>query len=109
MELINVQDATLKRCFGEDRKIVECDWDYLSTKRTIKTPHESMPRLKDLLEYVASSGLENIWILLDIKVRPRSKNVRSSVNRSQLDNDAEDVMRLIGETIRSTAPGRIPW
>jgi phosphatidylglycerol phospholipase C len=28
-----------------------------------------MPRLVDLLEYLAQPGLEEIWVLLDIKVR----------------------------------------
>jgi phosphatidylglycerol phospholipase C len=28
-----------------------------------------MPRLIDLLEYLAQPGLEEIWVLLDIKVR----------------------------------------
>lgn len=28
-----------------------------------------MPRLVDLLEYLAQPGLEEIWLLLDIKVR----------------------------------------
>ena len=27
-----------------------------------------MPRLIDLLEYLAQPGLEDIWVLLDIKV-----------------------------------------
>lgn len=27
-----------------------------------------MPRLVDLLEYLAQPGLEDIWVLLDIKV-----------------------------------------
>ena len=62
------QDATLKRCYGKENKIIDCDWDFLSQQRTIKEPHVSMPRLKDLLEYLASPGLENIWLLLDIKV-----------------------------------------
>lgn len=61
-------DATLKRCFGEDTKIIDCDWEYLKTLRTLKAPHQSMPRLIDLLEYMASPGLEDIWVLLDIKV-----------------------------------------
>ena len=42
-----------------------------------------MPRLKDLLEFLAAPGLEEIWVLLDIK----------------LDNDADDVIRLIAETL----------
>ena len=28
-----------------------------------------MPRLLDLLEYLATPGLEDIWLMLDIKVR----------------------------------------
>ena len=31
-----------------------------------------MPRLIDLLEYLAQPGLEDIWVLLDIKVHPLS-------------------------------------
>jgi hypothetical protein len=27
-----------------------------------------MPRLKELLEYLATPGLEDLWVLLDIKV-----------------------------------------
>lgn len=52
-----------------------------------------MPRLKDLLEYVAQPGLQHIWILLDIK----------------LDNDSEKVMRLIADTISSVRAGERPW
>lgn len=47
-----------------------------------------MPRLSDLLEYLASPGLEDVWTLLDIK----------------LDNNADDVMRLIAETLESVSP-----
>lgn len=36
--------------------------------RTIAEPHEPMPRLLDLLEYLSSPGLEDIWVLLDVKV-----------------------------------------
>jgi hypothetical protein len=66
--LIIKQDANLKRCFGRKEKIIDCDWSSLKTLRTIKEPHEPMPRLKDLLEYLATPGLEDIWLLLDIKV-----------------------------------------
>lgn len=64
----STQDATLKRCFGTEKKIIDCDWDFLSQQRTLKEPHASMPRLTDLLEYLSTSGLENVWLLLDIKV-----------------------------------------
>ncbi|KAI9819724.1 MAG: hypothetical protein M1832_003958 [Thelocarpon impressellum] len=60
-------DATLKRCFGRDEKIIECDWEFLSKLRTKKAPHEPMPRLLDLLEYLASPERAHIWLMLDIK------------------------------------------
>ena len=77
-------DGDLKRCFGRTEKIIDCDWDFISELRTIKAPHEPMPRLKELLEYLAQPGLEEKWMLLDIK----------------LDNNADNVMRLIAETIK---------
>lgn len=52
-----------------------------------------MPRLLDLLEYVAQPGLEHVWLLLDIK----------------LDNNSDDVMRLIAEALASVHPGARPW
>lgn len=64
-----MQDATLKRCFGKDEKIIDCTWEYISQQRTLAEPHEPMPRLIDLLEFLASPGLEHVWLLLDIKVR----------------------------------------
>ena len=64
---MDVQDPTLKRCFGQDEKIIDCSWEYISQQRTRAAPHEPMPRLKDLLEFLASPGLEHVWLLLDIK------------------------------------------
>ena len=66
------QDATLKRCFGKDEKIIDCDWEYIKSLRTLMEPQQQMPRLEDLLEYLASPGLEEIWLLLDIKVCRKS-------------------------------------
>lgn len=71
-----------------------------------------MPRLLDLLEYLTTPGLEDIWILLDIKVpwpgllEPFQKG---RVDKwAKLDNDSEKVMRLIAETIASVKPSS-PW
>ncbi|KAG8623599.1 hypothetical protein KVT40_008575 [Elsinoe batatas] len=87
-------DASLERCFGRKDKIIDCDWSFVSKQRTIAEPHQAMPRLQDLLEYVAQPGLEEIWVLLDIK----------------LDNDSEKIMRLMAETIkRVTPPASKPW
>ena len=63
-------DKDLKRCFGRKEKLINCDYDFVSKLKTLKEPHESMPRLGDLLEYLAQPGLEKIWELLDIKVSP---------------------------------------
>jgi hypothetical protein len=62
------QDPTLKRCFGKDEKIADCDWDYLSRLKTLREPHVGMPRLVDLLKWMTEPGIESIWLLLDIKV-----------------------------------------
>ncbi|KAI9835997.1 MAG: hypothetical protein M1837_003546 [Sclerophora amabilis] len=89
-------DATLKRCFGEDRKIIDCDWKYLSGLRTLAAPHEPMPRLKDLLRYLALPGAEHVWVLLDIKLL-------------NSDDIAEDVMEAIARTIGEVLPSQQPW
>lgn len=63
-------DGTLKRCFGVDKKINECEWEYVSSLETIREPRQRMPRLSDLLEFLAEGGKEreSVWVLLDIKV-----------------------------------------
>lgn len=81
-------DETLKRCFNHEGKIIEHDWEFISTLRTTKEPHQAMPRLLDLLEYLALPGNEEIWCLLDIK----------------LDNEADYIMQRLGETISSVTP-----
>lgn len=86
-------DPDLKRCFGAEERIIECDWSYLSQLRTLREPHVPMPRLRDLLEYISQPEMQHIWILLDIK----------------LDNNADDVMRLIAETLAAVPPGSNPW
>jgi len=85
-------DATLKRCFGVDKRINECDMDYLSTLRTLQEPHEPLPTLMDLLEYLTTPGLEKVWVLLDIKI----------------DDDADEIIKLIASTISEVKPSS-PW
>lgn len=87
-------DATLKRCFGHKDKIIDRSWDQIKDLKTLAAPHEHMPRLKDLLDYLSQPGLEEVWVLLDIK----------------LDNDADDIMRLISTTIAEAKPSpNKPW
>lgn len=104
-------DKNLKRCFGRDEKIIDCDYEFLSKLRTLKEPHEAMPRLVDLLEYLARPGLEDIWVMLDIKVCSKVRlALPHEADYMQLDNNADDVMRLIGDAIRSVPPSPDrPW
>ncbi|KAI4140197.1 MAG: hypothetical protein LQ340_007911 [Diploschistes diacapsis] len=69
-------DSSLKRCFGKNQLIADHEWEYISTLRTIAPPHESMPRLVDLLRYLAEPGLEDVWVLLDIKVWKQLLNIQ---------------------------------
>lgn len=86
-------DPDLKRCFGRSERVIDCNWKFISQLQTTRAPHQPMPRLKDLLEYIAHPSRQGVWILLDIK----------------LDNDSENVMRLIAETLASVHYGTRPW
>lgn len=70
-----------------------------------------MPRLQDLLQFLASPGAENTWLLLDIKVHLLFLHQRrQALILPQLDNDADEVMRLIAHTISSVPPSPYkPW
>lgn len=82
------QDKDLKRCYGEDRLVRDCDWSYLSTLKTLREPRQPMPRLLDLLVYLAEPGNEAVWLLLDIKI----------------DDAMGDMMARIAETLASAPP-----
>lgn len=85
-------DASLKRCFGIDKKVADCDWSYLSTLTTLREPKQSLPRLVDLLEYLARPEAEHIWLLLDVKTH----------------DDASQLLRGIAQAVASVPPKR-PW
>ncbi|KAK2789710.1 hypothetical protein FQN53_001467 [Emmonsiellopsis sp. PD_33] len=86
-------DATLQRCYGINKRIVDCDWRYLSSLRTTRVPFEPMPRLLDLLRYLSSPKRAHVWLLLDIK----------------LDNDSGMIMRAIASTLQSVPSNHRPW
>ncbi|KAH0532774.1 hypothetical protein TsFJ059_001418 [Trichoderma semiorbis] len=86
-------DPSLKRCFGVDLLIKDCTWSYLSSLRTLKEPHEPLPRLVDLLEYLVSGPeTEKIWVLLDIKI----------------DDKPEDLLRAVACTFTEVSSAT-PW
>lgn len=87
------KDASLKRCFGIDKQISDCDWEYLSTLETLSAPKQHMPRLVDLLAYLAQPENEDIWVLLDIK----------------RDDDARELITHVTSTISSIPPSGRPW
>ena len=87
-------DKDLKRCFGQKEILKDCTWDEIKDLRTLAEPHVPMPRLRDLLEYLTQPELEEIWLLLDVK----------------LDNDAERIMRLMASAIAEVKPpASKPW
>jgi hypothetical protein len=68
-----------------------------------------MPRLEDLLEYLAMPGLEDIWILLDIKVLLPSATeilMGNKAIQTKLDDYADDLFRLITATLVSVKTSR---
>ncbi|KAK3301198.1 PLC-like phosphodiesterase [Chaetomium fimeti] len=82
-------DASLKRCFGIDTKIADCDWSYLRTLQTLQEPRQGMPRLSDLLEWLAQPELAPVWVLLDIKT----------------DDDPDLLLPAIARTVASVPSG----
>lgn len=62
------QDASLKRCFGVNKKVAKSDYEYLKTVTMIQEPHEPVPRLYELLQYLAQPEAAHIWAFLDVKV-----------------------------------------
>ncbi|TFB04392.1 hypothetical protein CCMA1212_003673 [Trichoderma ghanense] len=86
-------DPSLKRCFGVDLLIKDCTWSYLSSLRTLQGPHEALPRLVDLLEYLVSGPeTDKIWVLLDIKI----------------DDNADDLLRAISCALTEVSSAT-PW
>ncbi|KAK2004208.1 glycerophosphoryl diester phosphodiesterase [Colletotrichum falcatum] len=83
-------DGNLKRCFGVDKKINECDWAYLETLRTVMAPGEGMPRLEDLLVLLAER--DGVWVLLDVKT----------------DDPPAKLLNRVAKVLEST-PGPVPW
>lgn len=70
-----------------------------------------MPRLKDLLEYLATPGLEDIWLLLDIKVLLPSLTEVLMGNKtllSKFDDHTDDLFRLTAATLADVKSSR-PW
>lgn len=89
---------------------MNCDWEYLQTLRTLKSS-QPMPRLKDLLEYLASPGLEDIWILLDIKILLPSLTdaMLGTSTVKKFDDYADALFRSIAETLADAPPSSRPW
>ncbi|KAI1425678.1 PLC-like phosphodiesterase [Xylaria sp. FL1777] len=85
-------DETLQRCYGNKAKVRDLDWSDISKLRTLREPRQPMPRLIDLLEYVGQPGLENIWLMLDIKTH----------------DDPEEMMKRTAEALASVSSTR-PW
>ncbi|KFA62393.1 hypothetical protein S40285_06239 [Stachybotrys chlorohalonatus IBT 40285] len=90
--VVLTHDGNLKRTFGVDRKVNEVDWEFISGLKSVREPHLGLPRLLDLLQWLAQPGREKTWVLLDIK----------------MDDKADDLMTALANTIvQVSAP--VPW
>ncbi|KAM3555855.1 hypothetical protein MY1884_005377 [Beauveria asiatica] len=86
-------DASLKRCFGVAKRIADCDWEYISTLRSVRRPHVGMPRLSDVLRLLAEEeSMQKTWCVLDIKI----------------DDDAEHLLSSM-RNVLATTKGPVPW
>ncbi|KAI3322555.1 PLC-like phosphodiesterase [Xylariaceae sp. AK1471] len=85
-------DETLQRCYGNKAKVRDLDWSEISQLRTLREPRQPMPRLVDLLEYLDQPGLEDTWLMLDIKTH----------------DDAEEIMQRTAEALASVS-SKSPW
>ncbi|KAI1467950.1 PLC-like phosphodiesterase [Daldinia caldariorum] len=90
--VVIMHDHKLKRCYGDDSKVSDHDWSYLSKLRTVREPRQPMPQLVELLEYLNQPELQHVWIMLDIK----------------RDDDPTEIIRRTAETLHSV-PGIRPW
>lgn len=88
-------DPTLSLFGYPSKKIADLSWVELQEMRTIAAPHEPMPKLLDVLEFLLKPGLEGIWVLLEVKVSA----------------DPEHILKLVGETFQSfpTPASAKPW
>ena len=70
--VVLAHDPSLRRCFGVDKRVAECDWAYLRTLRPTTSrggEGEGMARLTDLLGLLDQDAeAERVWVLIDIKV-----------------------------------------
>lgn len=69
-----------------------------------------MPRLRDLLEYLATPGLEDIWVLLDVKIPlPSLKEalIGDKIIQTKLDKKVDDLFRMIAATLADVKPSRL--
>ncbi|RYO83122.1 hypothetical protein DL766_004456 [Monosporascus sp. MC13-8B] len=110
--VVLMHDASLKRTFGEDSKVRDHDWSYLSRLRTLRKPRQPMARLVDLLEYLNEPGLEHVWVMLDIK-RPclAGRVADVSASAEQRDGDPGEMLRRVAAALDSVpaARGARPW
>lgn len=95
----------MKRCFGKEVNIKDCDWSYLATLRTVRPPHEPLARRQDLLELFSDPKWQDIWLVLDIKVLRLAHRSNSTSHTNQIDDDPEEMMLRLADTFKRVSPG----
>ncbi|PHH82984.1 hypothetical protein CDD82_4098 [Ophiocordyceps australis] len=103
-------DGSLQRCFGVEGQVAQREWAQLARLRTVRDARQGMPRLRDLLAWLAGRPFdggfeagegveveggvrERLWVLLDIK----------------MDDDAQTLVDAIATAIAQVPPSSVPW
>lgn len=71
-----------------------------------------MPSFKQFLEYLTTPGLEDIWVILDVKI-PLPTFAQALLGDkavlTKLDNYTDDLFRSIAATLNEVQPSSRPW
>ena len=66
--VVLMHDPSLRRTFGDKALVRDREWAQLAALRTLRAPHEPMARLVDFLHFLNGDGMQDVWVMLDIKV-----------------------------------------
>lgn len=91
--------------------MADSTWDEIKSLWMLQPPHQPVARLDELLEYLVTTGLEDIWLLLDIKVLVPSLWQALTGDHPTLkgfDDNADSLYKNIALTLAKVRP-TLPW
>ncbi|GKT90757.1 glycerophosphoryl diester phosphodiesterase [Colletotrichum tofieldiae] len=101
-------DGNLKRCFGVDKKINECDWAYLETLRTVREPGRSCRGWMICWRSWRRRGGEGGGLGVVGYQESVVKGASADILSEQTDDPPAELLGRVAEVLAST-PGPVPW